>query len=350
MSTKDIRTPDEIIVKIKGKGRGPAGKRKKGSLPPSKPNEGILKRRQRPDRGINFYDLAQLKVGSSWTDNGYRVTGGVVEVGNQLFPDALVVGDFDNRNGLFFAVPSGQWSTKFRKVVKGPTSERYEIFISAGATSGLLDDLDPDVWTSGGLVLTQSDLDAGLIVAHAPTGYAAGHLFETFTLLDGQPNIKITGTPIYSDPAVPFSPIPKMDIFWPAAFGNLRGRAATGTFGDRGDYGEVWLTLPRRFFINSDDPVAGGDAGQDPAPGQGFDATTLAAIAAWLDEVPGRGFFYDFGSTTWTGPGATFPPAGSTGQGIQFQPTTGGSSLINGALIGIVRKENSFYYFWTDGI
>lgn len=345
MSTRDIRTTDEIIVNVGKKDNAEkdvAGRRKRGQpRPGQKPDDGILKRRVVAS-GINFYDMAQVANGSGgWIDTDFQVITTPDQVGDFLAPPPLLESDYAARDAELFTIPTANYLTKFRKISKGSLSTKYGVIAAFGAFSDALDNLTQ--WKPGGLVVSQTDLNAGLSVGQGTDL----KFFEFLTLLDGQANVKITGTDDFAGPAVAFSPIPKMDVFLAPVLGFLRGRAKTSVFGDRGDYGELFLTFPRRFIINTADAYQGGDVSPDPATGQGMDSDTNAAISNWQSVIPGRGFFYDFGAGVWSN-GATFPPAGTIGKGIGYQGQGVQGIELNGALLAVVKKGNSFFYFWTD--
>lgn len=300
-----------------------------------------LARRRHVKQGINFYDMGQISDGhGGWVDTNFQIPRMPDQTGDILTPQQPLVTDYGDRDTPLFLISTGDWKTKFRKVTKGGLSEKYGIIAEFGAFDDFLDNLTQ--WSSGGLTVTQSDLNSGLLAASDPPLF-----FEFFTLLDGQPNVKITGSQLYTDSSVAFTPAPIMDVFFPPRLVFLRGRAKTSTFGDRGDFGELYLTFPRRFIINTTDDYFGGDISSEPATGAGMDTQTNNAIDNWKSLISGREYFYDFASNTWAA--GAFPPAGTTGKGIAPQGVPVQDFGLNGNLIAVVKKGSSFYYFWTDG-
>lgn len=347
MSTKDFRTQNEIVVTVKDRNRSDDAaaakpKTRKGTVPPGKPAKRFLHRRKVTPKGINFYDLGQIVAGAGFDDTDYQVPNTpIFGLGDIAAPDPTT-SDFEGRDAPLLAIPTAQLLNKVRKITKGSLSAKYHVLALFGSYVDELDNLEQ--WTAGGLVVDQADLNTGLTIAANAAPY-----FDAVVLKDGEPNQKITTAPEYSAPAAAFSPVPLMDVFLVPKLAYLQGRATTPTFGDVGQYGAIYLTLPRRFGINTADEWNGGDLSPLPPIGAGMDAATLEAINNWKGVVPNRGFFWTYLTNTWT-TNAAFPPAGHHTRGISamgsYSPFTYGP---NGALLAIVKKGSTFYYFWTDG-
>jgi hypothetical protein len=352
MSTRDYKTPNEIVIKVSGNRRAVVEKdprKGKGSVPVGKKGRRFLHRRKKPGKGINFYDLGQLSNGSGgWIENDYRGTTepfGDVPDGRLIMP-APAPSEYDGRDAQFLVIPAGDLKTKSRRVTKGTLSGKYRIVAAFGSFGGLLDDLEQ--WTPEGLDVEQADLTStGLIV----TGDGFLPFFSLVFIKDGQANQKITTSPNYAAAAAAFSPVPEMDVFLPPSLGYVIGNSRSIDFGDRAQYGFRYMPFPRRFVINTNDPWRGGNIGlHDGGPPGPDDPDTAPAIENWKAIIPNRGFHFDYISGTFTGPGEAFPIPGWIERAIgfaQYDPTLIGGP--NGSLLAIVRKAATFYYFWSDG-
>lgn len=290
---------------------------------------------QRPKSGINFYDMGQIFNGTDYDEVDSETS---VTFDSMTGPVAIpVTADFDSRDAILFAIPTGTWTSKFRKITKGTLSGKYLIDAAFGAFSDVLDSLSQ--WTTKGLVVSQADLDTGLFIGSDPT---RDYFFDPVRLLDGEANRKITGTPVYTDSAVAFSPVPNMDVFLPPKFVRLFGNATTSVFSEVQEYGILLLTFPRRFIINTADTYI--------VPFGTIDAGKLTTIGNWKSIVPGHDYHFDPGTSLWDTTG-TFPPTGVNH--IELAPIgpdgRASDNMVNGALIAVVKKGTDFYYFWTDG-
>ncbi len=313
-----------------------------------------LKRRLRP-KGINFYDMGQIADGSGgWIDTDFIIEVDPINPGppgENLIPPPTQ-SDYDSRDAPLLAIPTDQWLTKFRKITKGALSMRYGLYAQFGTTIGDLDTLSE--WTSGGLVVPQAELDE-VFSAGPGSGLAAAALVKDISFYPLAPNIKITTTPLYSDPDAVFTPIPKMDVFFMPIIGGLGGfswtRPSDYIFDD---YGFIAMTFPRRFAINTDDEYGGvGNLGVGTSPpvvGGSIPSATAAAISNWKSIIPGRDYHFNLASTTWT-PGTGFPGTGTGANvfiGFNGQLASSGFQ-INGELCAVIKKGDTFYYFWTTG-
>lgn len=340
-----MKTRIEITLKPK------ADKQKKRKSPPrplirtgSSPD--VLSRRK--GGFIRFYDMGQVSNGSGgYLDTNFQITTAPIPSGNAQNAAPLTVTDYDNRDAPLLAAPTGQWMSRFRRIDKGTVSVKYNINAQFGAFDDALDNLSQ--WTGNGLKVEQADLDTGLLVG----GAANNPFFDIVKLLNGETNQKITATPAYADSAVAFTPSPRMDVFFPPVLVFMRGTAINSVLDDLYHFGDLNLTFPRRFIVNTSDDYQGGSGVTDPSGSppstDEFDAQTIAAIANWKTVVSGREYYYDSGTLTWSaGP---FPPAAPRRGGIGVAERTQytGTDLLNGVLLAVVKKGSSFYYFWTDG-
>lgn len=311
---------------------------KQGTLKPVRKPNTIVGRRKTP-QGINLYDMGQMWNGTSWDDLNFQVLTDPISVPTTLVIPPLTTSDYNNRDATFLSVPTDDWFTTFRKITKGTLSSKYALFGAFTTFFDLLDNLTQ--WQDGGLILTQAQVDSGLSILEGAV-YGSSFFFNGYTVLDGQANVKITGTQDYTDPSVAFTPSPKMDIFMPPNLGIPEGQITTTVFGDNYLFGELYLTFPRRFIINTNDDYAGGQF-----PPIDYTAQTIAAIDNWQDHISGRGYYFDASTSLWTL--ATFPPASPEFGAMGY---VGGEALagpVNGVLLMVVKKGPNFYYFWTDG-
>lgn len=303
---------------------------------------------------INFWDMGQLRDGSAYNDIFYAANNAPQNAGGDVqSAAAMTVADFNARDAPILAIPRGQWKSKFRKVTKGDLSAKYVIAAACSSFNGLLDSLSQ--WTSSGLKVDQADLNDGLTIGGNAILARNPFFCEGFTLKDGQPNIKITATDNYSDASVAFSPSRTMDVFFLPRFVFMRGTVINATFGDKWHYGDINLTFPRRFIINSNDLFEDGGAA-DPSPPAVTDALSsdfFTALANWRTFVSGREYHYTY-PIAWASEPGSFPPAANPsrkgGIGISLLPIEfPDPHLPNGSLLAVVQKDGSFFYFWTDG-
>lgn len=126
MATKDFRTRDEIIINVGAK-RGPgsdaaAKKKRRGGIPTTKPNDGILHRR-RTNPIIRFFDLGQIPNGSG----GYKDLDFVADPGKSIdfigspprprftFNDFTLTHWAELQTKLF-EVPLADWADYYRRI------------------------------------------------------------------------------------------------------------------------------------------------------------------------------------------------------------------------------------------
>lgn len=346
----------EITVKPK------ADKQKKRKSPPrplvrTGGSPDVLSRRE--GGYINFYDMAQISNGSGFDEAFYSANNAPQNAGGDTqSAAAMSVLDFNGRDIPLLAIPTNQWNSKFRKVTKGTLSTKYAIRAAFGASNDVLDAL-PE-WTATGLKLSQSDLNAGVRIggsdlANIGDNDVSNKFFYSITLLDGQSNIKITASANYASSSVAFTPSQRMDVFFPPRFVFMRGSVINSTFGDKWHYGDINVTFPRRFGINTTDIFEDGGPADPSPPAASLSLSSgfLSALTNWRDFVSGREYHYTY-PTAWASEPASFPPVANPSIkgniGVSLLPIEfPDPNLPNGALLAVVKKGNLFYYFWTDG-
>lgn len=346
------RLGNHPVVKILVSGRASASKSFEESEAGLKaqPKDGpVLRRRpedelirKKKNQLINFYDMGQIRNGSGWDDTTFQISSAPVEGPLFLTPQIVTTSDYDNRDIPLLAISTADYLTTFRKITKGTLADKYGTGVNFGVYSDALENLSQ--WSNKGLKVEQADLNTGLSVL-------GDKFFSDFVLLAGT-NIKVTSTPLYSDPSVSFTPSPRMDIFLTPSIGVMGFSARTSTFGNREWFGALALTFPRHFRINSNDPWSGGvsltsDGAPLPSAPGGFDTQCLAAIAAWKALVSGREYHYDYVSHTWGG-GAYPPPAPREGGG-GYATESESVVPVNGHLYAVVKQGSNFFYFWGTG-
>jgi hypothetical protein len=301
---------------------------------------------------INFYDMGQIKDDDTWQDTDFQVSN-TPNFGpsNEIYPEPInpTVTEYDARNVSLFAIPTANWTTAFRKITKGALSSKYHISANFGAHSGELDTL-PE-WTSGGLKVSQADLDSGLSVidVYSPLGY--GGIFNQVTLLASD-SVKVTASPSYAAADAGFSPVPKMDVFLPPALVFLKGLGRDNSvFDNQYAYGILWMTLPRFFPLN-EAQVTGGETITSPGsglpPGNDFTPEFVEALDNWETYVTGRAYYYDE-DTPWEA--GSYPPPAIPRQGnLSVFAEQSVTIAANGQLLAVVKKGSDFYYFWRTGV
>lgn len=338
-----IKIPDDSNLDASNERANQAtGRNAKAGPHISQRENDFLPRRKTTTPYINFYDMGQVASGSAWLDNSTQILTTHVTAG-ALVPAVLDSAAFASRDASLFAVPF----SKFRKITKGALSSKYVLDAAFGAYSDVLDNLTQ--WTEGGLKVEQADLNTGLLIGSDPS---LDFFFDPVVLLDGQANRKITATNSYAASAVAFSPIPKMDVYLPPKFVRLFGRSqlVAGSFQDQQNYSSDFLTFSRNSFVINDtkDYQAGSASGNVPT--SIINTVINATINNWKSILPGRDFHFSYPST-WS-VGGTFNPG--IGAGYAFLGPIGSDGRaadnnVNGSLLAVVKKGESFYYFWTDG-
>ncbi len=326
-----------------------------------------LKRRLRP-KGINFYELGQISDGhGGWTYNDVSVPVTPSFAGDQIFQSRdPITADYTTIDSVILAAATGDLKSVFRKFVKGSTmSVNWGLQASFGAFGGFIESLPQ--WTSGGLIVEQSDLDSGLFVE--TTSFP---LTTPFTALD-IPDYKITHTPVFSDPAVAFTPSPLMDIFLAPSLASIRiyfsWVTALGEIHRDAEY-TAFVTMPRPWITDPGNPYY--SAFNDSHPDS---YTTSYLILQAVETFPDRttytqhvtfGGSYSATGSFANGPTLTVPPTlppidptagGSTTTGLRFfsYDSLGAFAVFmdsaifippSGVLVAIVVKNGVSYYFW----
>ena len=361
-----------IEITVKPKADKSKGKHKSPPRPLIRTGDSpdVLSRRAKS--GIRLFDLGQRRSGSTWTSIDLQIAP-TLAGGSGVMPPSIrspLLSDFQAIDNTILGT-SGNWSSIFRPISKGgPLEANAKITASAPSFGGaFLPNLPANVWTSGGLKVTASDLTAGVYIENL-TGFA-----ESIQLIDNG-TYKITALPDFTSPSIPFVPALVMDVFLVPALtspGVYDGFVDAGgfTFAETGGF--FYTTIYRPSLFDS------GDAH--------YFAYNLPFLDAWT------GFYYwllylkskavskaglltgDPGGDFWsvvsiaslgTVPPFTLPPTipptnppnGSTLPRYDGNltpgniPYSGGQTVyssfaFSGALIAVVQKGSQKYYFWT---
>lgn len=377
MSTKDIRTRDEIIVNV-GKAEGDpkaqgAAKRRRGPIGGKSKRSGLLKRRQVAG-AIQLFDLGQKRVGDTWESVAVQFALTLTDLPGEPGYRNVELSDFRAVEATYITEP-GDWTTKFRKITKGGPLEANSKLAAFGATfGGFLVDLPSDVWTSAGLKVTPDDLAGDGLSIENGNGFV-----ETFAVRDDG-TYHITTLPTNAAPSVAFTPSQKMDIFLAPSIigpgadaGYTNDAAAGGFYFDFAGY--FYTTLFRDWLFDVGNPnyyafnvpVIPGDSLGWAA----FYYRTLFLRSQPLAKATRNAFSAGTGYTVISvssfpgGPGFPTPPAvpphsptsllayyhNGGGDHLPWHSGAGSNAVaalsIPGALNAVVIKNGVKYYFWT---
>lgn len=175
MSTKDYESPD-IVIKVRGKNKpgDPSTKKRRSPLPPSRPNEGIFRRRRRSSgRFLNLYDFGQITDGAGgWTTPVYNIPT-LENGGTEAAINAI------RNEPLGHAVST--WKTRYRRVI-GAAAEHYNQFVEINFGDRVAMLASNSGFTSSGLALT--DPVSTLQVLGYPAATPAAARFYHFGVID----------------------------------------------------------------------------------------------------------------------------------------------------------------------
>lgn len=362
MSTKDYRGR-EIIVSIAGDEKQPAKKKGRGAIPPPRRKEKPLKRRTGPS-GIKFYDIGFVNEGGVWVGLDHAIAPPVTGVtSGGLTVRSPILSDWSAIASQFFAVATENWRTKFRKITPGPSSSvLYQMVASFGAEGDYLDNLEQ--WTANGLVVSAADLSAtGLAIGASPLFFpSSGLLFSS----DPDPAIRITGTPDFAGPEVPFVPSTTMEIFIAPNLNLSEGHTneidALGQINNNSFLNHIFFVIPREWILDPTDAAFGHDIfGGSVTPVLGVPPTAADYEPVYRStlaqkRIPGtRTFFIDPFNVVSTGDFPTINampvppsvPTFATPGFAEFTATVSDINPLSGVFLAAVLKGSTPYYFWV---
>lgn len=334
---------DKIIITVPRKPKSGNKKRKLRRGPIINKKKSDYLSRRRVGSAINFYDLGQISDGAGgWLDLTFP----------PLIPydtppkilDALTVANWDVLKDAIFAVPSGQWSTKFRKLTY-EDAERYG-----------LDLYDVDADKSYPVGRNDSRIDLFTFAPIADTTWTNLGLempadanwqalsFGSFLSLAKDPAVlgaapfKVTTDPSYAADAVSFDMklTPGTDVFLVPNILEHNGIGSDG--GVNYEYFQAgYRTLQRSFWLPRNDPATNYPL-LSLSDVTGSNTTDLVSqlkpdADLWLSSDAEASYIQQPDASSYPNqPGVLSIDASATAAGI---------------FIGAIRRGGTLYYIWA---
>lgn len=355
---------DRVIITIKRKPR-PS---RRGQAPRSRDvgsrqrTIGPGRRRLRASGGIRIFDLGYQKTGGVFISNTASVIPPFILApgGTWVSCRDLQASDYDSLRTSILAEDVTQFETKFKEVTRAENSAAYGILVDLGDGASHLDDLTE--WTSNGLEANQAALDAGVTIygSDVPGTFIQGD-FTTLILKDGSSHQKITSTPAYGDAGVPFTPSGDMKVFLMPGFGLSTGSSSyldAGTDIRRATLNQFYVVMPREWFLVPSNTHYQKYSGDIIYPDSYPIANYEAVIDVVLTHQSLAGSRYidrrfdgaDPLSQFYYVPAASIPGGGYPHQDRLYAAILDPGydpALKNGILKAVVKKQDSYYYFWS---
>ena len=307
-----------------------------------------LSRRKTASGLINFYDLGQMSDGSGgWNDTPFTP---LLPYTNPTDPteglDALTVTNWNALSDVILAIPSAQWTTRFRKLGY-EDAERYGLDLydldeeksyPVGRNGSRIDlntsaAITDTTWTEEGLSMPDTaNWQTASFGAFLPMAKDA----DAF----GVAAFKITASPEYDADAATFDMklTAGTDVFLMPA---ILSHAGTGDdSGSNAEYFQAgYRTLSREFWLDRDDPAT-------DYPLMSFSDVTGDNLTDLIDHLQPDADLWlstDGGTTYSQQPDASAYPNYSGALNVQ----AGGVSIVPGTFLGAIRRSGSMYYIWS---
>lgn len=386
MSTRDIRTPDEIVINVGRAGDDDEStdakrKRRRGPLPPSKPNNGIFSRRQKP-AGITFYDLGSVRSGAVYLTRPNSVsppvTLGVLGTGI-LAP--ITIANYSALMSEIMADGTAGLAANNRKIKPSDGSSfviTAEIF-GPGGSHIFTSNASPEWTDGGGLKITpaqSAEFPDGVLVRSGKidaSGTAVKWTLDLGFQSDGY-LLKFTNVFDYAGPAVaPLATLKNGDnVFLVPQFnlhsGTAHGKHTTRDPIDGNAYGTIDLARHELIYRLIPRDFSNPDArfnGSIPGSGNVLDSYWIEAKGRTLALSPNRSFVFRThhvrlaldsfemfsGSFPFTDWGTLYNTDTGTIQAVTPNDSIGfTAATITGAapgiLAGIIQRGGKFYFIW----
>ena len=341
-------TDRKIIITIPKKPKAKRGgsQIRRGPIINKKKSE-YLSRRRVGGGLVNFYDLGQMSDGSGgWVDITFSPLLPYKNVSDPTEGlESLTVADWNILKDAIFSVPSGQWSSKFRKFTY-EDAERYSLDLYDVDTAQSYpvgrDGSRIDLFTFTpitGSTWTDQGLDIPATANWQAFSYGAFVPLAKDSSTFGVAPFKITTEPAYDADAVSFDMnlSAGSDVF---LVPSILGHHGTGV--DLGlnvaeDFQAGYRTLNRSFWFSRNDP----DTTYPLLSLSDVSGVNLTDLISHLIPDADLWLSSDGGATYTQQPDATAYPNYNGHLDIP------NAQVVVGAFIGAIRSGGTLYYLWS---
>lgn len=322
---------------------------------------------------INFWDLGQIKDGSSWVDLDWSITPtpdpDIHAVAGRQLP--LSYDDYKSLTDLIFTVPTDNWETQYRKLGY-EDAERYGLdvlrltdsLVAPIARDGSRYDSNGNPVTDNSAVWTPKGLKSPLgptdpFVFNSFGAFADWGRFDAFDGTSLQPRFKYTLLPDKDATEVPFPGIAKnANVFLMPHVATLEARSNDTALVHSDHLLARYQILKRGFWLDKNFSTIDYPLFSRPYIGSTIlepDILTFtdADKIAFIDSIRvGANEFTD--TSGYLGNGTAFPIYTDN---INFAVNAYGDSSglpepfrPNGTFVGAIRQGGKLYYCWVADI